>query len=115
MVNRRVAPLVGGGEVDAFRWSPDGTRLAYIADQVTTGTDEFFVSNADGSGNARLNAALPMGGSVAMFQWSPASDQLAYLADQVTTGVFQLYTIAVTGGAPQLVSGNLVGIGGVTY
>lgn len=115
MVNRRVAPLVGGGEVDVFRWSPDGTRLAYIADQVTAGTAELFVSNADGSGNARVNAVLPMGGSVAMFRWSPAGDQLAYLADQVTTGVVQLYTIAVTGGAPQLVSGNLVGIGGVTY
>ena len=41
-------PLVAGGDVLDLRWSPDSTRLAYLADQDTDGVNELYVVDVSG-------------------------------------------------------------------
>jgi Tol biopolymer transport system component len=55
-------------------WSPDGTRIAYLAstDYINT---ELYVTDADGGGSQRLN--LP--GVTQYHVWSPDSRRLAFI------------------------------------
>ena len=73
------------------------------------------MSNADGTGNVRLNATLAAEGDVLSMQWAPSGDRLAYVADPVTAGVTQLFTVDAAGGTPQLVSDELFDIGTITF
>jgi Tol biopolymer transport system component len=79
---------------DAFNWSPDGNRIAYIADQERDGFYELFVSAPDGSSNFKVSGVLHTdfdGGDVLEFEWSPDSSLIAYRADQDFNGVIELY------------------------
>ena len=75
-----------------FEWAPNGSRIAYIADQDTAGVDELFSVRPDGVGNARLSDDLAPGGSVKSFAWAPDSSLVAYLADQDTATMDELFT-----------------------
>jgi hypothetical protein len=88
--------LVNEGDVyGQFRWTPDGTKIVYIADQVTNDQLELFVVSADSLGQAtRLNGAMIPQGDLCNFAIAPNSERVAYCADQDTDGVIELYTVA---------------------
>ncbi len=54
------------------RWSPSGEWLAFYK-----GTDQVWISEADGSAAHPLSNAGPLGA----FAWSPVKDQIAYVAN----------------------------------
>src|SRR5690606_21850652 len=75
--------LVSGGSVTNWFISPDGSRVAYRADQNTDEKYEVFVTAIDGSGESkRLNGDLPANGSVERFQWAENGNTVLYLANQ---------------------------------
>jgi Tol biopolymer transport system component len=97
--------LVGGGDVSAFfEWSPDATRLAYLADQDTNEVQELYV--VDFSAGApqparKVNSALPDGGSVKIgFAWSSDSRWLAYTAEDAISAPEELFAVEFAGGTP---------------
>ena len=53
-------PATLGGDVDEVFFSPDGSRLLYLADEDVTGRRDLYSAPADGSAPAvRLSASLP--------------------------------------------------------
>lgn len=62
-----------------FRWSPDGTRVLYRADNLRyMGEEGIWMVNADGSNPQRL---LPDGASLP--RWSPGGNRIAFLMQTV--------------------------------
>ncbi|MGC2242409.1 MAG: S9 family peptidase [Candidatus Aquilonibacter sp.] len=80
LITHRRAPLSvpGAAKADAMSpaWSPDGSRLAFLADARTKGRPSLYVADANGS-NVRLLAAL--GGLPQRLTWSPDGKHLAFL------------------------------------
>ncbi|MEO1175491.1 MAG: hypothetical protein AAFX94_26110, partial [Myxococcota bacterium] len=97
-------PLVDGGDVGNFAWSPDGTQMAYIADQEVSGVPELFVANADGTAGLKVHPNLSSGQEIRVFRWAPDGTKIAYLGDQDMAGVFELYTVDPDGENNQPVS-----------
>ena len=60
-------------EVTSLAWSPDGTKIAFIANRV--GAGQIFVMNADGTGLVRLTDHRAGNGAPA---WSPDGRQIAF-------------------------------------
>jgi len=90
--------LVDTGSVTAYAWSPDSSRIAYIADQEVADVYELYSSSVDGASNGQKMSAEPLSnGDVLAFSWSPDSSQLAYLSDDEQLGLIQLYTTALDG------------------
>ncbi len=108
--------LAPGGDVwraEQF-WSPDGTKLAYVADQDVDDQRELYVSNADGTGNMKLSGTLGPDQDVrhrdgiARFLWSPDGNHIAYVADAETDEVQELFVVPADGSAaPRKVSGAM--------
>jgi Tol biopolymer transport system component len=68
----------GGGAIPGnFEWSPDGTRLAYLARQNSYVT-ELFTTLADGSSNVRIPSLSAGSRGVDQFSWAPDGSRLAY-------------------------------------
>jgi Tol biopolymer transport system component len=116
-VAKQVNPaLTSGGNVyTAFGFSPDGARIAYIADQDADDVLELYAVNAAVPGTSiKLNGALVANGDVCQFEFSPDATRVAYCADQEKDGTLELYTVAFgTPGQsvkmnPPLVSGGEV-------
>ena len=80
----------------AFEWSPDSSRVAYLADQRVAGVIELFSSEPSGSNNARLSQLPATDREVEEFKWAPDSRQIAYRADQEINDVADLYTTSPT-------------------
>ena len=61
------AELTSGGDVhsDRLQFSPDGSRVLYLADQETNHVYELYSVPAAGGTPVKLNSALPSGGDVA--------------------------------------------------
>jgi Tol biopolymer transport system component len=95
--------LVGGGDVSTFfEWSPDSTRLAYLADQDTNEVQELYVVDF-GPGAPqparKVNTTLPEGGSVKIgFTWSSTSRWLVYTAETASSAPEELFAVDLTGG-----------------
>ena len=51
--------------------SPDGSRIAYLADQDTDDIIELYASLPDGEENTNLSGELVTGGDVVQFEWVP--------------------------------------------
>jgi Tol biopolymer transport system component len=81
-----------GDQVGAFRISPDGRRVAYVA-----GSELFAVAIAGGVPPERVNGTLVPGGSVtrpyygSAFAFHPDSTRVYYIADQSMDEVHELY------------------------
>jgi TolB protein len=65
--------LTASGKNYRPRWSPDGTRIAYVHEASPTSRD-IWVMNADGTGKSRVTRL----GSVTGPTWSPGGQRLAF-------------------------------------
>jgi Tol biopolymer transport system component len=77
--------LVVGGDVDpSFRFSTDGGRVLYAADQTTDEVFELYSVSSAGGSTLKLNGAMVNGGDVipASVRISPDGSRVAYVADQ---------------------------------
>jgi hypothetical protein len=76
------------------RFSPDGRRLAYIADEVVNGRRDLMVADLlAGPGTAPSSVASPGigNGDVTGFAWSPGSQFIVYRADVLAPGAWELF------------------------
>jgi Tol biopolymer transport system component len=111
-------PLVSGGNVlGAFQFTPDGSRVFYLADEASNGVNELFMVDVSVPGvSTRVNGPLVAGGDVtADFVITPDSMQLAYLADETTDNVVELFVVDLSApGVSTTLNGPLVNGGDVT-
>ncbi len=104
--------MVAGGELSTstnlFPWSPDGARLAFIADKLTDGDSELFVSDGAGGTEPR-RVSDPASPSLSDAAWSPTGEHLLYYAlDEIVVA-----DPDAVGGAFVAVSGAFVAGGGL--
>jgi dipeptidyl aminopeptidase/acylaminoacyl peptidase len=71
-----------GGDDVSPRWSPDGSRLAFLSDREERGTHGLYVLDTDGGEAAAL---VVRERSVAAFAWSPDGSRIAFLAPEEPT------------------------------
>jgi Tol biopolymer transport system component len=113
-------PLVNGGDVTSgLVLSPDGSMIAYRADQLLNDVFELFVVDLANPGvTTRINRNPASGGDVLSdaFLFSPASDAVAYVADEDTNNINELYLVELASpavsiklNAPLLAAGSLTG------
>lgn len=113
--------LIANGNVTSFQWSPDSSRLAYVADQNIDLVYELYTVAPDGSQLVRVSGDMVVNGSLATdasldtpeYAWSPDGQRLAYIADQDTNSVGELYTVLANGTSNIRINGNLVANGDV--
>lgn len=74
-----VTHLVDGSGKGSFaEWSPDGTQIAFLQDEGSTGsTSNLFVMNADGTGLMQLTHAT----NVLGLDWSPDGSEIVYVSN----------------------------------
>ncbi|TWU28154.1 hypothetical protein [Bythopirellula polymerisocia] len=110
-------PLVTGGSVipEGLQFSPDSSRVLYLADQTTDNVNEIFSVSSTGGLAIKLNGLLPPGGNVFSegLQFSPNSSRVLYLADQLTNNVNELFSVPSGGGIIIRLNGSLVANGDV--
>lgn len=100
-------PLVSGGDVLGFSWSPDGTKLAYLADQDTDGVEEIYfvdMSSAVPGAPVKLNGPLIPKGKVlaeSTWVWSPSSVGLVFSAQATSDLVYELFYVDTTQKPPK--------------
>jgi Tol biopolymer transport system component len=103
--------LVDGGDVDVdeFAWSPDGRRLAFIADKLVDGTNELFVADpAGGVEPTKVSGTLVENGQVQGFAWSPDGTRLGWRAGKDTVNFDEIFVARPDGiGEPLKVTGVL--------
>jgi Tol biopolymer transport system component len=120
-------PLVAGGDVRGadeavvpFRISPDSSRVVYLADLEADEVIEIYSVAIEGGKAVKLNPPLAggkgdvRGASSDManpFRISPDSARVVYVADQETDNVYELFSVAIEGGAavklnPRLAKGR---------
>jgi len=87
---RLVSPNVVGDVVD-FAWSPDSTRIAFIADGDTLGVYELYTNVPFGTSKSKVSGTLTLGGDVSSFAWAPDSSLIAYQASQDEANIEELY------------------------
>ncbi len=82
---------------------PSLVRVAYLADEITEGVNELFLTDTSGTAvSVRLNNPLTAGSRVLVpYEWSPNGDKLLFmeqLASEYTNA--QLYVVDVSGPTP---------------
>ena len=82
----------------SYGWSPDGTRIAYIADQATPNVEEIYTSAPDGSNNRKVSHELPDGADLTGLAWSPDGALIVYVVDD------DIYSAAYDGSQVRQVS-----------
>jgi Tol biopolymer transport system component len=110
--------LVNGGDVDPLgtRFSPDGSRVLYVADQDTDEAPELYSVPAAGGTPLKLNGPLVLGGRVASAsaRFNANGTRVLYVADQYTNSVDELFSVAASGGTPVKLNGTLIAGGDVS-
>lgn len=112
--------LPAGGDVsfDGYTLSPDGRRLAFVADQAIDNQQELYAVNLNlsvPSAPLRLHPdLLDPAMDVLSAGWAPDSTRVVYAGDLAIEGDTELFIVDVTGllpGPPSRVSAPLVGVG----
>lgn len=98
----------GDANRDDFEWSPNGSQIAYLADQETVSVTELFTSNADGSGNQNSTGS-PNSLVISQSQWSADGLRIAFKAGDDSV------LVSSVGGNPVLISGVLTAISQLAY
>ncbi len=100
IVTKINSPLVtnGGVSPNDFRFSPDGTKILYTADQRTDGLFELFLVNKSAPG---ISSAVnpPFASFVTLStgtKFSPDGNWIGYVADQDNDEVAELYLVNVS-------------------
>jgi len=91
-------PLVAGGDVlGGFAVSPDGNRVAYVADQDANDVFELYSVPADGSSaSVKLSGTMVFGGDVSFGPLiGPDGTRVLSLADQNVNGVVELFSVPI--------------------
>jgi Tol biopolymer transport system component len=103
--------------VSIFAWSPDGSRIAYEAEQESIFLSGIYSSAADGSGNVKVSGTIVAGGDgvIDPWQWSPDSSRIAYRARQELANVIELYSSAPDGSDNIKLSGTMAPGGQVSH
>ena len=113
---------IGGNVGDQFSGghflSPDGTRVAYLANQDTDNVVELYSVPIGGGTATKLNDTMAEGGNVPIvdipYLFSPDSSRVVYRADQDANGVFELFSVASIGGAVTKLNNTMVTGGDIT-
>lgn len=118
--NTKINPaLPSGGNVEGLTYSsnidisPNGSKIIYIADQVTDEVYELFAVNWDGSGFLKLNSALTSGGDVYLHRITPNSQSVVFSASLDSSSMIELYKVNIDGSGQTKLSGTLVSGGNV--
>ena len=85
---------------DHPRFSPDGTRIAFVSRR--SGTQEIWVCASDGSDPVRLTSM--QGPIVVGPQWSPDGRRIAFFATTGPAGTYVTYVADADGGRPSSVT-----------
>lgn len=101
-------PLVNAGDVATISWSPDSSRLMYLADADTDVSLEVYMVGVGGftpTTAIKVNAPIPASSVVVNnvtngFIWSPDASWVAYRADQNVEGAFELFVVPMIAGLP---------------
>jgi Tol biopolymer transport system component len=103
-------PLVADGNVSGLglQFSPDGSRVLYLADQTTNNMFELFSVPSTGGTAVKLNGPVATGVSDEGLQFSPDGSRVIYLADQTTVNVSEVFSVPSAGGTPVKLNGPLV-------
>ena len=105
-----------GNQKTAINWSPDSSKVAYVASQDIVGLQELFVSAVDGSSNIKVSGSQTAG-SVGVgvgddVYWSPNSAFIAYSAEQEVNGLKEIFVSTPDGLVNRKVSGVMTtGVG----
>lgn len=99
-----------------LRFSPDGTKIAFMGDLLTDNRHELFVVAANGTATEKRVALVGANGDAARdirsFAWSPDGSALAFVCDHRADNDFELFRIAdvtTADQAPILVQGVVAG------
>jgi Tol biopolymer transport system component len=110
--------LATGGDVSATsaRFSPDGARVIYQADQDIDNVFELYSVPSAGGSTVKLNGSLVFAGDVVdgTARVSPDSTHVLYIADEDVNEKSELYNVPITGGTPVKLNGILPSQGDVT-
>lgn len=120
-------PLVSGGSViDIPSFTPDGSRVIYVADQITNDVFELFSVPSDGGIPIKLNGALATSRDVGHVPLtrsplvsSDGSHVYYQVVGEITAGGLGLYSVPSDGGTPMILnaplsSADLIGFRGVS-
>ena len=95
--------LPTGGNVGDYAFSPDSSKIAYIAEQNVDNVRELFVVDL-GAGtltSQKVNGTFTsLLSNVMSFRWSADSAHIAYVANEEDPDVFDLFVSNVSGAAP---------------
>ena len=98
------------GRAEAFRWAPDGVRIAYLFSQgmASDAPAELRTALWNGNDDISITGDLPAHGNVRNFTWSADGSYLAYTVDIRSPSATHLFISAADGSTNEHISDFMV-------